>query len=161
MPKLSSLELRYVRLLGDRDLQNLNVRFLELTQVEGLSMEVLGSLTSLTTLRLEMPVDPRLDVLGALPNLVTLEALGVHLNARSLSDLADAAAFPRLDMASFSNGATMDYAALASLVSKYAQVPARKRFVFPKAMHAADAQKEAEFKARFKELRGKASISFY
>ena len=64
-------------------------------------------------------------------------------------------------MASFSNGSTMDYAALASLVSKYAQVPARKRFVFPKAMHAVDAQKEAEFKARFKELGGKASISFY
>jgi V8-like Glu-specific endopeptidase len=161
MPNLASLDLRYVRLLGNRDLQNLNVRYLELKRVEGLSMEVLGSLTSLATLRLEMSGDPRLDVLGALPNLVTLEALGVHLNARSLSDLADGSAFPRLNMASFSNGATMDFAALASLASKYAQVPARKRFVFPKAMTSTDAQKEAEFKARFKELGGNASISFY
>ncbi len=161
MPKLSSLELRHVRLSGSRDLQNLNVRTLDLRRIEGLSMDALGSLSLLTTLRIEMKGDPRLDVLGALPNLVSLEGFGVHLNARSLSDLADSSAFPRLDMASFSRGATMDFGALVSLVSKYAQVPARKRFMFPKATNDADAERETLFKARFKELGGQASISFY
>jgi hypothetical protein len=160
--KLSMLTLRRVTLATLGQLQNLPVRALELVKVGNLDVQYLAPLPLLTRLRLEMEDgNPRLNVLGQLPNLVTLEALDVVLNAQALSDLAELNAFPRLDMASFSGSTKMDYGALLALVEKYAKLPARKRFVFPKARSDEDKIKEEAFKTRLKELGGRVSISFY